>query len=212
MRRTFKDAGGFSRRVQLEKVYAGTPVFRPLVETTREPNGHFLWWTTYNTVEIESTEWVLVDFIIAGSVGNRVLGTRTMARGTDTDQSPARLYAYGDGSAAAKFADKPGENYWLYRGQVFRSRGIATFFDIKKMIDPHADPVLDGSDDRREPIPDRVKTAVWRRDEGRCVTCGSQARLEFDHIIPVVRGGSNTARNLQLLCESCNRSKGGNLV
>ena len=65
---------------------------------------------------------------------------------------------------------------------------------------------------RRRPIPDDVKMFVWRRDGGCCVTCGSQEKLEFDHIIPLSKGGSDTARNLQLLCESCNRSKGGNLV
>jgi uncharacterized protein (DUF924 family) len=59
----------------------------------------------------------------------------------------------------------------------------------------------------RAPIPEEVRHAVWRRDQGRCVTCGSQEKLEFDHIIPVSRGGANTERNLQLLCESCNRSK-----
>lgn len=32
--------------------------------------------------------------------------------------------------------------------------------------------------------------------------------LEYDHIVPVSRGGSNTARNVELLCEVCNRSKG----
>ncbi|MBX3387541.1 MAG: HNH endonuclease [Phycisphaeraceae bacterium] len=52
---------------------------------------------------------------------------------------------------------------------------------------------------------------MWRRDEGRCVRCGSNANLEFDHIIPIAMGGSSTARNLQLLCEPCNRSKGSNL-
>ncbi len=61
---------------------------------------------------------------------------------------------------------------------------------------------------RREYIPDHVKIFVWRRDGGRCVTCSRQERLEFDHIIPVSKGGSNTARNLQLLCERCNRKKG----
>lgn len=61
---------------------------------------------------------------------------------------------------------------------------------------------------RRQYIPDRVKIFVWKRDDGRCVTCGSPERLEFDHIIPVSKGGSNTARNLQLLCELCNRKKG----
>jgi 5-methylcytosine-specific restriction endonuclease McrA len=64
----------------------------------------------------------------------------------------------------------------------------------------------------REPIPDDVKMFVWNRDGGKCVRCGSNQNLEFDHIIPLSRGGSNTARNLQLLCERCNRSKGANLI
>jgi 5-methylcytosine-specific restriction endonuclease McrA len=59
----------------------------------------------------------------------------------------------------------------------------------------------------REPIPEHVRLFVWRRDKGQCVRCGSLERLEFDHIIPVVAGGSNTERNIQLLCEPCNRSK-----
>lgn len=65
--------------------------------------------------------------------------------------------------------------------------------------------------DGRQPIPDDVKMFVWRRDKGHCVKCGSNKAIEFDHIIPVSQGGSNTARNLQILCEYCNRSKGGNL-
>jgi hypothetical protein len=60
----------------------------------------------------------------------------------------------------------------------------------------------------RRAIPERVRHEVWRRDRARCVDCGSRARLEFDHIIPVSRGGSNTARNIELRCEGCNRRKG----
>jgi hypothetical protein len=63
----------------------------------------------------------------------------------------------------------------------------------------------------RAPIPEEVRTDVWRRDGGRCVKCGSQRNLEFDHIIPVALGGGNTARNIQLLCEACNRAKGAAL-
>lgn len=59
----------------------------------------------------------------------------------------------------------------------------------------------------REPIPRAVQQEVWRRDAGRCVQCQSQERLEYDHMIPVSKGGSNTARNIQLLCEKCNRVK-----
>ena len=44
----------------------------------------------------------------------------------------------------------------------------------------------------REPIPDDVRIFVWRRDDGRCVKCGSQDKLEYDHIIPWSKGGSNT--------------------
>lgn len=63
----------------------------------------------------------------------------------------------------------------------------------------------------RERISDEVKMYVWKRDNGKCVMCGSQDKLEFDHIIPLSMGGSNTARNIQLLCERCNRSKGANI-
>lgn len=61
---------------------------------------------------------------------------------------------------------------------------------------------------RRERIPDSVRLFVWQRDQGKCIKCGSAEKLEFDHIIPVIKGGSNTERNVQLLCEQCNRTKG----
>jgi hypothetical protein len=63
----------------------------------------------------------------------------------------------------------------------------------------------------REAIPERVRHEVWRRDRGICVECGSRGRLEFDHIIPVSRGGSNTVRNVELRCEPCNRRKGARI-
>lgn len=56
-----------------------------------------------------------------------------------------------------------------------------------------------------------VQREVWRRDEGRCVQCNSNENLEYDHIIPFSKGGSSTVRNLQLLCEKCNRSKSNNI-
>lgn len=60
---------------------------------------------------------------------------------------------------------------------------------------------------RSRKIPSSVQDRVWRRDEGKCVKCGSNENLEFDHIIPFSKGGANTYRNIQLLCEKCNRSK-----
>lgn len=69
---------------------------------------------------------------------------------------------------------------------------------------------IDGKN-KRGHISQDVRLEVWQRDGGRCVECSSQLKLEFDHIIPVAMGGSDTARNLQLLCEVCNRRKGASL-
>jgi hypothetical protein len=60
---------------------------------------------------------------------------------------------------------------------------------------------------RSRKISQKVKDLVWNRDGGKCVECGSNENLEFDHIIPHSKGGANTYRNIQLLCEPCNRSK-----
>lgn len=60
---------------------------------------------------------------------------------------------------------------------------------------------------KRERITQDTQDRVWNRDGGRCVKCSSNEKLEFDHIIPFSKGGSNTYRNLQLLCEKCNRQK-----
>lgn len=63
----------------------------------------------------------------------------------------------------------------------------------------------------RDPIPEDVKRVVFRRDGGRCVNCGSNELIQFDHIIPYSMGGSSTPENLQVLCANCNREKSGSL-
>ena len=60
---------------------------------------------------------------------------------------------------------------------------------------------------RRERIPEDVRLFVWTRDEGRCVRCGAEEDLQFDHVIPVARGGGNAPENIQVLCGPCNRAK-----
>ncbi|MEV6388933.1 TerD family protein [Nocardia xishanensis] len=60
-------------------------------------------------------------------------------------------------------------------------------------------------------IPQEVKAEVWQRDSGKCVECGSGHYLEFDHVIPLSRGGATSASNLQILCRACNRAKGARI-
>jgi hypothetical protein len=57
-------------------------------------------------------------------------------------------------------------------------------------------------------IPTAVKLEVWRRDKGRCVKCGNQDNLHFDHIIPYSKGGSSlVSENIQILCARHNLRK-----
>ena len=124
----------------------------------------------------------------------------------------------------------PGSNgYFAYRKDSFwQSFTNLKEDEWKKLIDQEIDKELEGKTpaeyyadllsqetekdvNMRLSIPTSVKTEVWRRDQARCVGCGSQKFLEYDHIIPVSMGGSNTARNIQLLCEACNRKKGASL-
>lgn len=62
-------------------------------------------------------------------------------------------------------------------------------------------------------IPSAVKLEVWKRDKGRCVVCGSQTNLHFDHDIPYSQGGSSRdARNIQILCAKHNLAKHDRIV
>jgi len=57
-----------------------------------------------------------------------------------------------------------------------------------------------------------VRKKVYHRDAGRCVICGATKGLQYDHIIPVSRGGGNTAENIQLLCQNCNKLKSNRIM
>jgi hypothetical protein len=54
-----------------------------------------------------------------------------------------------------------------------------------------------------------IVKSVLLKYKHTCFYCGSKEKLEIDHIIPVVKGGKNIYSNLQVLCRTCNRKKGG---
>jgi hypothetical protein len=61
-------------------------------------------------------------------------------------------------------------------------------------------------------IPSAVKLEVWQRDGGKCVLCGSNENLHFDHDLPFSKGGSSLlAANIRLLCAKHNLSKGAKI-
>jgi len=114
--------------------------------------------------------------------------------------------------------------YWLYRDRIWWEREDLGPADVEALADER----IEGKRRRldrahglragraplaraRPGIPREVRVAVFERDGGRCVECGSRALLQFDHVIPLAMGGSSAASNLQLLCDSCNREKGATL-
>jgi len=63
-------------------------------------------------------------------------------------------------------------------------------------------------------IPFKVKIRVVRRDNYTCQHCGKHLKdneVEFDHIIPVAKGGNSEEHNIRLTCFDCNRSKSDNV-
>lgn len=82
---------------------------------------------------------------------------------------------------------------------------ILTLADKQDITEQHSS-VIDMAHTRL--IPSEVKKEVWKRDEGKCVLCGSTKNLHFDHDLPFSKGGTSiTPKNIRLLCMSCNLSK-----
>lgn len=49
--------------------------------------------------------------------------------------------------------------------------------------------------------------ALCEQYGNRCLRCGAEGNLTADHVIPIVRGGSNEIGNIQPLCRPCNSAK-----
>jgi hypothetical protein len=115
--------------------------------------------------------------------------------------------------------------YWLYRDRIWWEREDLGPADVEALVDERMDRKrrqLERAHNlsargtmpataSRPAISREVRLAVFERDGGRCVECGSRALLQFDHVIPIAMGGSSAPGNLQLLCDSCNREKGATL-
>lgn len=115
--------------------------------------------------------------------------------------------------------------WWYDEAFYWTTAGAYTSADIKALLYTrqrqsereleHAHAVLAASTSpakrKREPIPKDVRLAVWARDGGCCVECGSDFDIQYDHIIPFSMGGASTVENMQLLCARCNQTKGGRL-
>jgi hypothetical protein len=105
---------------------------------------------------------------------------------------------------------------WVYNGTFcladawIESTGERSVFKLRLEA---SDEALTRSGDlipqreRTRVIPSAVKQQVWRRDGGRCVLCGDDQNLHFDHELPFSLGGSSTVANIRILCARHNLEK-----
>ena len=54
--------------------------------------------------------------------------------------------------------------------------------------------------------------ALVEQYDSRCLCCGAVGDLTRDHVVPLVKGGSNDIGNIQPLCRPCNSRKGTKTV
>ena len=66
---------------------------------------------------------------------------------------------------------------------------------------------LPNTEYKRRSVPWGRRRDIYIRDGYQCLRCGSKEQLTIDHIVPVVKGGTNDFDNLQTLCRSCNCQK-----
>jgi 5-methylcytosine-specific restriction endonuclease McrA len=116
-----------------------------------------------------------------------------------------------------------GRRWWWFRDRFFSEADALAPEDVAALVldrerrrrrtleRARAAMTAEQAERRREPIPREVRRVVWERDGGRCVTCGADFDLQYDHVIPHALGGAGTEANLQLLCGDCNRAKGAGL-
>jgi 5-methylcytosine-specific restriction endonuclease McrA len=118
---------------------------------------------------------------------------------------------------------REGRTYWAFEWRIYREDDELGPGDVLALVRQrqrrtrrsldraHAALAGEAAGPRRRPIPREVRRAVFERDGGRCVECGSSFEVQYDHVIPFALGGAGTVENLQILCASCNRSKGASL-
>lgn len=84
------------------------------------------------------------------------------------------------------------------------------FFKVKRGRWTLRKPWVLIQDRGRTGLSGETKRIVLARAGQVCTYCGDTAGpFDYDHILPVVKGGLDDPSNLTLACASCNRSKGG---
>ena len=104
----------------------------------------------------------------------------------------------------------PGGDMDVVLDRLARS-GNARFEKRKFAATEHPRATRPATTDTRS-IPAEVRRAVYARDGGQCSfidargrRCESRHQLEYDHVVPLARGGTSTVGNVRTLCRAHNQ-------
>jgi len=116
-------------------------------------------------------------------------------------------------------ARKDGRSWWWYHDRFWWDdegldpRDVRVFvLDADLSSREHAEALAEaratvcGEEPREAEAPEMsplIRFAVWCRDRGRCVDCGTADDVRFDEILPPEDGGSRSAANVELRCGGC---------
>jgi 5-methylcytosine-specific restriction endonuclease McrA len=96
----------------------------------------------------------------------------------------------------------------------FKRNPVAQRARYRKWAKAHPEVLARKSHDRRAlklsaagSYTDAEWKSIVRKQKGRCALCHIKCKLTVDHVIPLKRGGTNFAFNLQGLCMICNVKK-----
>ncbi|MCY4455148.1 MAG: HNH endonuclease signature motif containing protein [Chloroflexi bacterium] len=143
-----------------------------------------------------------------------------------TDSEHRRVAREVEATGAARIGEDGDRVLWWTDGGLFWADADLSSDDVELLVwdrqrrqDARLDRLRkirardeDIAEARRERIRDAVRAFVWERDAGQCTQCGVEDDLQFDHVIPVAKGGGNTIDNIQILCGDCNRQKSDSIV
>ncbi|PKP20371.1 MAG: hypothetical protein CVU05_09310 [Bacteroidetes bacterium HGW-Bacteroidetes-21] len=107
--------------------------------------------------------------------------------------------------------DNSEEKEMQYLTEIFGVEYMAMCDIKRKVLNDKYQQTIEKEMQRNRHIPERILITVFERDKGRCVLCGSTDSIEYDHIIPFSKGGSNDSENIRVLCRKCNRKKSNNI-
>lgn len=137
----------------------------------------------------------------------------------------AKNFQNGETAELVKVYEKIKDGIWVYNGifelidswtetsdnrKVFKFKLRVT----DKTVDQKLKRVEELTEiDHNRMIPTSIKLEVWKRDKGKCIQCGSNDNLHFDHILPFSKGGTSLkSENIQLLCARHNLQKRDKIV